>query len=216
MTKKLKGRPCLQSINPHTIMSYISALCDDIKAYIETTLDLSPILLARAALRASESFRQNVMDDLHKLVSDEEMIRDTIWDTIALAEKNQKDALTWTAIKAIETVLLQRHPWMDEFYQSAMMVVTLQEQDIFIDAYDAVWDEVNDRDRDAHDEFILSMEKEFLLQLRGTEKTGEECPICLNPPRAPVRVRCYHLFCLQCIARWDRSNPTCPLCRVRL
>ncbi|CAO2179441.1 unnamed protein product [Urochloa humidicola] len=52
-----------------------------------------------------------------------------------------------------------------------------------------------------------------------TDRSGEECAICLNDFRAEETLRampCAHAFHHNCIAQWLRRNAVCPLCRHQL
>ena len=51
-----------------------------------------------------------------------------------------------------------------------------------------------------------------------TQEDADVCPFCLDPPVAPCRTSCAHLFCTACLVRAFRSKPAwnrgqCPLCR---
>jgi hypothetical protein len=158
------------------------------------------------------------MRDLQRRVSDEELggLTDFVYDYMFFGDAPHK---FWATVNAIDTVLLERYPsWMDEFYQGAMIGLMLQDA-IFWPLYDTVSDEVNERDRGDCDAFVLGIENEFIhmiFEFRCAENAEDDCPICMVHPRAPVRTRCNHIFCFECIAEWARTNPTCPLCRVRL
>eukprot|EP01123_Difflugia_compressa_P015949 TRINITY_DN936_c0_g2_i1.p1 TRINITY_DN936_c0_g2~~TRINITY_DN936_c0_g2_i1.p1 ORF type:complete len:139 (-),score=9.38 TRINITY_DN936_c0_g2_i1:333-749(-) len=42
----------------------------------------------------------------------------------------------------------------------------------------------------------------------------EECAVCYEQVEERGIINCcQHIFCLGCIVRWSRSNPTCPLCK---
>ncbi|CAO2179443.1 unnamed protein product [Urochloa humidicola] len=52
-----------------------------------------------------------------------------------------------------------------------------------------------------------------------TDRSGEECAICLNDFRAQETLRampCAHAFHHNCISQWLRRNAVCPLCRHQL
>jgi E3 ubiquitin-protein ligase RNFT1 len=42
---------------------------------------------------------------------------------------------------------------------------------------------------------------------------GRQCPICQDPPREPLQLRCGHVFCDTCISEWLERELTCPMCR---
>lgn len=57
---------------------------------------------------------------------------------------------------------------------------------------------------------------QFLEQVTGRSRSGEECAICLNDFRDDERLRampCSHAFHYHCISQWLRRNAVCPLCR---
>jgi hypothetical protein len=43
-----------------------------------------------------------------------------------------------------------------------------------------------------------------------------DCPVCLEPIETPLRTECGHFYHFECIRRWARVNPTCPVCRADL
>lgn len=43
-----------------------------------------------------------------------------------------------------------------------------------------------------------------------------DCPVCLEPIEIPLRTGCGHDYHSECIRRWARVNPTCPVCRAEL
>ncbi|EKX35563.1 hypothetical protein GUITHDRAFT_155451 [Guillardia theta CCMP2712] len=53
--------------------------------------------------------------------------------------------------------------------------------------------------------------------VRADELTGDPqediCTICHDPLSSPVRVRCGHIFCEECVHQWLQRERTCPLCR---
>lgn len=58
----------------------------------------------------------------------------------------------------------------------------------------------------------------------GPVQTGDlefqkllECPICADYLQTVQETPCCHsLFCQQCLASWNRSNRSCPGCRMNL
>ena len=45
-------------------------------------------------------------------------------------------------------------------------------------------------------------------------ESEDSCPICLNKRNDPVKPKsCIHVFCRDCLERWNREHDTCPLCR---
>lgn len=44
----------------------------------------------------------------------------------------------------------------------------------------------------------------------------DECVFCYSTPVEPVALRCGHIFCYECITRWIRDYPTCPVCRAQI
>lgn len=65
---------------------------------------------------------------------------------------------------------------------------------------------------------------DFIIDFRALEYTGSVdtnlvCPICQCPFLAPVKLRCDHLFCSDCLhlaARDDYERSTCPSCRQNI
>ncbi|PAA94626.1 hypothetical protein BOX15_Mlig018433g1, partial [Macrostomum lignano] len=47
----------------------------------------------------------------------------------------------------------------------------------------------------------------------GSCSDSNECPICRELMRGPVRLACQHAFCLDCLLRWLAQSRTCPMCR---
>lgn len=49
-------------------------------------------------------------------------------------------------------------------------------------------------------------------------EVNEECSICYNEilPDDMYELTCSHSFHKECITRWIRNNPTCPLCRCNV
>merc|ERR1712216_500431 len=45
------------------------------------------------------------------------------------------------------------------------------------------------------------------------EAEDNVCTICHDPPSAPIRLRCGHIFCEECVHEWLQREQTCPLCR---
>lgn len=43
-----------------------------------------------------------------------------------------------------------------------------------------------------------------------------ECSICLGDKTDEILLNCKHSFCKECINLWEKTNPTCPLCRVKI
>ncbi|QDZ25829.1 hypothetical protein HOP50_19g83710 [Chloropicon primus] len=56
----------------------------------------------------------------------------------------------------------------------------------------------------------------------GTRATKEEvcelgdacCSICQDEMASPLKLRCNHIFCAECIGEWLDRDTTCPLCRT--
>ncbi|OHS96873.1 hypothetical protein TRFO_01946 [Tritrichomonas foetus] len=47
------------------------------------------------------------------------------------------------------------------------------------------------------------------------KKIEEVCSICLTDPQDPVRLaECGHVFCSDCLFRWIKDHPSCPMCRA--
>lgn len=44
----------------------------------------------------------------------------------------------------------------------------------------------------------------------------DDCLICMEQPKDPVRIKCKHVFCSGCIHRWLADHNTCPKCRYVL
>uniref|UniRef100_A0A8C3XXH8 RING-type domain-containing protein n=1 Tax=Catharus ustulatus TaxID=91951 RepID=A0A8C3XXH8_CATUS len=50
----------------------------------------------------------------------------------------------------------------------------------------------------------------------GLHKTDWNCPICRAGAGEKASVSlCDHQFCLGCIVRWLKRNPSCPLCSLQ-
>ena len=45
--------------------------------------------------------------------------------------------------------------------------------------------------------------------------TDEECTICLCQINEPKILECGHIFCYNCINKWVKRRPICPLCRSK-
>ncbi|XP_052174885.1 uncharacterized protein LOC127789871 isoform X2 [Diospyros lotus] len=43
---------------------------------------------------------------------------------------------------------------------------------------------------------------------------GDLCAICQEKMRAPILLRCKHIFCEDCVSEWFERERTCPLCRA--
>ncbi|KAL3070346.1 hypothetical protein niasHS_015585 [Heterodera schachtii] len=43
---------------------------------------------------------------------------------------------------------------------------------------------------------------------------GEQCTICFSDFRAPIKLKCSHIFCTECIRTWLDREVTCPICRA--
>lgn len=43
---------------------------------------------------------------------------------------------------------------------------------------------------------------------------GLQCPICQDPPNAPIKLSCGHVFCDKCVGEWLERERTCPMCRA--
>jgi hypothetical protein len=48
------------------------------------------------------------------------------------------------------------------------------------------------------------------------EEVRDDCTICQDRPRAPVKLPCGHIFCYDCIAKWLSTKGTCPVCRAEV
>jgi len=45
-------------------------------------------------------------------------------------------------------------------------------------------------------------------------ESGDCCSICQEKYRAPIKLRCAHVFCEECVGEWFERERTCPLCRA--
>ena len=54
----------------------------------------------------------------------------------------------------------------------------------------------------------------FLRSITDEKEIAYDCVICTCPPEEPVALKCNHIFCKKCIARWMAENSTCPICRT--
>ena len=43
---------------------------------------------------------------------------------------------------------------------------------------------------------------------------GDCCTICHEKMRQPIKLRCKHVFCEDCVCQWFERERTCPLCRA--
>jgi len=48
------------------------------------------------------------------------------------------------------------------------------------------------------------------------EEEDNVCTICHDEPSRPIRLRCGHIFCEDCVYEWLQREQTCPLCRCRV
>ena len=44
-------------------------------------------------------------------------------------------------------------------------------------------------------------------------EVGDCCSICQDTMSQPLKLRCKHIFCEECIGEWLERDITCPLCR---
>jgi len=67
------------------------------------------------------------------------------------------------------------------------------------------------------DELVINSIPSFIYNTTTTKSKQEECSICLAEFKDNDHVRtlplCSHIFHLDCVDVWLRSNPNCPLCR---
>ena len=52
-------------------------------------------------------------------------------------------------------------------------------------------------------------------QLRSLD-VESECSVCTCASVDAVATECNHVFCRECITRWLRIQPACPMCRALL
>lgn len=45
-------------------------------------------------------------------------------------------------------------------------------------------------------------------------EVGDVCAICQESMESPLKLRCRHMFCEECISEWLERDTTCPLCRA--
>ncbi|CAK5067206.1 unnamed protein product [Meloidogyne enterolobii] len=45
-------------------------------------------------------------------------------------------------------------------------------------------------------------------------KQNENCTICFSEYTSPVKLKCSHIFCSECIRTWLDREHTCPICRT--
>jgi len=50
-------------------------------------------------------------------------------------------------------------------------------------------------------------------QTKKVKKQKEQCSICLDPLKSPLKLSCDHSFCRECIQTWICNTPNCPYCR---
>jgi hypothetical protein len=66
-------------------------------------------------------------------------------------------------------------------------------------------------------EFVINLIPSFIYNTTTTKSEQETCSVCLTEFKDNDRVRslplCSHIFHLDCIDVWLRSNANCPLCR---
>uniref|UniRef100_A0A914HWI5 RING-type domain-containing protein n=1 Tax=Globodera rostochiensis TaxID=31243 RepID=A0A914HWI5_GLORO len=43
---------------------------------------------------------------------------------------------------------------------------------------------------------------------------SEQCTICFSDFRVPIKLKCSHIFCTECIRTWLDREVTCPICRA--
>ena len=56
-----------------------------------------------------------------------------------------------------------------------------------------------------------------VLQYVDAPDSDLVCAVCQSPFQNAVEIdECGHMFCDRCVRRWIGTNPTCPVCRVRL
>jgi len=44
-------------------------------------------------------------------------------------------------------------------------------------------------------------------------ETGNQCPICQDALKSPLKLDCGHIYCDDCIGEWLERERTCPMCR---
>nr|XP_022340528.1 RING finger and transmembrane domain-containing protein 1-like [Crassostrea virginica]XP_022340529.1 RING finger and transmembrane domain-containing protein 1-like [Crassostrea virginica] len=45
---------------------------------------------------------------------------------------------------------------------------------------------------------------------------GENCPICQDDYKDPIKLACKHIFCENCVSMWFDREKTCPMCRAQI
>mmetsp|Transcript_5891 Transcript_5891/g.17747 ORF Transcript_5891/g.17747 Transcript_5891/m.17747 type:complete len:105 (-) Transcript_5891:134-448(-) len=58
------------------------------------------------------------------------------------------------------------------------------------------------------DQYGVRATKEDVAEL------GDVCSICQDSMEGPLKLRCGHMFCEECIGEWLDRDTTCPLCRA--
>lgn len=48
------------------------------------------------------------------------------------------------------------------------------------------------------------------------DQCGENCPICQDDYKDPIKLACKHIFCENCVSMWFDREKTCPMCRAQI
>ena len=50
--------------------------------------------------------------------------------------------------------------------------------------------------------------------MKDVAECGDCCAICQEKYVQPIKLRCKHVFCEECVSEWFERERTCPLCRA--
>ena len=63
---------------------------------------------------------------------------------------------------------------------------------------------------------MLSMQAQYgqVASVEDVMEGGDCCAICQEKYCQPIKLRCKHVFCEECVSEWFERERTCPLCRA--
>ena len=63
---------------------------------------------------------------------------------------------------------------------------------------------------------LLSMQAQYGQEASAEDvmESGDCCAICQEKYSQPIKLRCKHVFCEECVSEWFERERTCPLCRA--